>query len=687
MSESTHPEFLSGGGVTGALMRELDWSRTPVGPVASWPESLRTALSILLHSRHPMFLWWGPELVQFYNDGYLPSFGTGKHPGAMGQRGADCWQEVWPIIWPQIDDVMSRGKASWNEDQLVPISRNGRVEEVYWTYGYSPVFREDGSIGGTLVVCTETTARVLAERRLRSVGLIASETAAVVQPAELSPIVSRIFKGAAEDTPFFMMYSRDPSTSSVKVSMSVGLEPGVEAELDSELRPRLDARPSDAALAEGPIALNSGRSVFVTDIARSSGGDDAPLTLVFGLSPQLPFDAPYRGYLQQVTEQLGQSLARIEVFRTRDRLLAELQSASRAKDEFFAMLGHELRNPLSPIVGALKLLKQRGDGHWGRPEEVIQRQVTHLVRLVDDLLDVSKVTRGKIELKKETVELSSIITRAVEMASVLLDERRHSLFMFVPPPGQRWHGDPVRLAQVIANLLTNAARYTDRGGKIELRAVIDGADLVISVKDNGMGIAAEMLPRVFDMFVQEKRSTDRAEGGLGLGLTLVKTLVQLHGGTVVGASEGVGKGSEFTIRVPGATFEPAETVASAAVVGPRAVASKRILVVDDNADAADMLGELLELEGHRVTIVRDALSALEQLEVANPEVAVLDIGLPVMDGYELAARMRAAVPSCRLIALSGYGQPNDVARSREVGFYRHLVKPFDLATLLQIVSG
>ena len=575
-SDGAEPAFLRGGGETSALVRALDWSKTPLGPIESWSGSLRAVVGIILGSRHPMFLWWGPELIQIYNDAYLPSFGNGKHPAAMGQPGRECWQEIWPIIGPQIDDVMTRGKASWNEDQLVPILRNGRLEEVYWTYGYSPVYDDDGSVGGTLVVCTETTSRVLGERRLETLRRMAERTAFAATPS--------------------------------------------------------------MALA--------------TDLT------------------------------DQVTARRALERAQVE----RDKLLAELEAASRAKDEFLAMLGHELRNPLSPIVTALELMKLRGSDQ----ESSRERQVTHLVRLVDDLLDISKITRGQIELRKETVEVAAVLAKAVELASFLLEKRSHHLTIEVKP-GLRWHGDPARLAQVVANLLTNAARYTQAGGRIQLWAAEEGAGLAIGVKDNGIGIPPEVLPRVFDLFFQGKRNVDRAEGGLGIGLTLVKNLVALHGGRMEASSGGPGQGSEFVIRLPATSPPlPAAPAQIDALPAPQpAAGKKRVLVVDDNEDAAELLGEMLRTVGHEVAVVNDPIAALTLLDEFRPEVAVLDIGLPVMDGYELAMKMRVtkAGAGCRLIALTGYGQDHDRARSAQAGFAVHLVKPVDLDRLLAIVAA
>jgi PAS domain S-box-containing protein len=363
----------------------------------------------------------------------------------------------------------------------------------------------------------------------------------------------------------------------------------------------------------------------------------------------------------------------------REELLVELTAASRAKDEFLAMLGHELRNPLSPIVTALQLMRMRGDAGAVREREIIERQVNHLVRLVDDLLDVSRVTRGKIDLQVERVAIAQPLAKAVEMASQLLEQRSHRLVVEIEPD-LYWEGDPVRLAQVVANLLINAARYTDIGGDIALRASLERPGrLRISVKDNGTGIAPGMLTQVFELFFQGERGMDRAEGGLGIGLALVKNIVELHRGTVEARSAGKGQGSEFIVcvpaRAPGAVTAPgtaAPAMPTAAVAG-----QCRIMIVDDNVDAAQMLALLLQEYGYVVEVFHDPLSALTSVRRFLPDIAVLDIGLPALDGYQLAARMRAQLGEhpCRLLALSGYGQESDKARSEEAGFEQHFVKP------------
>jgi signal transduction histidine kinase/ActR/RegA family two-component response regulator len=370
----------------------------------------------------------------------------------------------------------------------------------------------------------------------------------------------------------------------------------------------------------------------------------------------------------------------------RTKLLCDLQAASQAKDEFLAMLGHELRNPLSPIVTALQLMKMRGDLKSSKEQAIIQRQVDHLIRLVDDLLDVSRITQGKVELRSESVEVAQVLAKAVEMASMLFEQRHHHLDIDVAA-GLQWRGDSTRLAQVVANLLTNAARYTEPGGKVLLRAAQEADRIVISVKDNGKGLSKELLPRVFELFFQGHQGIDRAAGGLGIGLALVRNLVELHGGSVQALSDGPGCGSEFIVRLPiSATDAGSANLGSdAGVVAGRV--QHRILVVDDNLDAADLIGTLLRAVGHEVQVANDPLQALAVADAFMPEIALLDIGLPVMDGYELAARLReTAGPNCRLIALTGYGQESDRKRSMAAGFETHLVKPIDIDLLKRLLD-
>jgi PAS domain S-box-containing protein len=368
---------------------------------------------------------------------------------------------------------------------------------------------------------------------------------------------------------------------------------------------------------------------------------------------------------------------------------AAMREADHRKDEFLALLSHELRNPLAPIMTAVQLMELQGDVATPREREVIKHHGQHLVRLVDDLIDVSRVARGKVTLTRRRLELAAVVARALEATAPLLEERRHELLVSVAPVGLAVDADDVRLTQVVSNLLTNAGRYTPPGGHIEVTGAREDADVVLRVRDNGVGIDAALLPHVFDMFVQGPRDRDRLQGGMGLGLSLVKTLTELHGGKAFAHSDGPNRGSTFTVRLPASALAAADV--NAAPAAPRRIASdraRRVLVVDDNRDAAEMISIFLSRAGHEVATAADASQALSVAVTFQPQVAVLDIGLPVMDGYalgrELRARLGGATPL--LIALTGYGQEQDQRRSAEAGFAAHFVKPVDARKLVQMVD-
>lgn len=356
------------------------------------------------------------------------------------------------------------------------------------------------------------------------------------------------------------------------------------------------------------------------------------------------------------------------------------EQANRVKDEFLAMLGHELRNPLAPILTALDLMQLRAPEVFERERTVIQRQVRHVVRLVDDLLDISRITRGTLELHREDLDIVETIGKAIEIASPLLEERNHELVTSYAR-GLIVNGDGVRLAQVIANLLTNAAKFTERGGTISVSAVREGNRIAVRVADSGVGIEVDVIPHVFEQFFQSRQAIDRAQGGLGLGLAIVRTLVELHGGTVEAASAGPGKGSEFTVWLE--AVEHAERIRPALGAPIKGAAPPRtagILIVDDNADALSLLSDALEARGLLVFRAHDAPSALAEAQRTMPRLALLDIGLPVMDGYELGRRLREipGLEVIKLVAVTGYGQASDLERSRTAGFDGHLVKPISL---------
>jgi PAS domain S-box-containing protein len=399
-------------------------------------------------------------------------------------------------------------------------------------------------------------------------------------------------------------------------------------------------------------------------------------------------------FVSNVYEVADQRVIQCNIRDITDRKRAEeaLKNADHRKDEFLAMLAHELRNPLAPIRSAIQLMRLKGsdDVTVQRAQVVVERQVQHLVRLVDDLLDVSRISRGKIALRLEPADLASVVARAVEISRPLIDDRNHHLELTLPEAAVRVEADLTRLAQVVSNLLNNAAKYTEEGGCIDLIVEQLGEEAVVRVRDSGVGIATDMLASIFDLFIQVKGSVSRSQGGLGIGLTLVRSLVEMHGGSVQAKSGGLGQGSEFVVRLP----LMRESLASAPALPLEQekltqALPQRILVVDDNGDAAEMLAMQLRFRGHEVRTAYDGLAALAAVRAQPPDVVLCDIGMPDMDGLEVARHLRQDLGLKRafLVALTGYGGEGDRRRSREAGFNAHLVKPVDLIDLEPLLSA
>jgi signal transduction histidine kinase len=410
------------------------------------------------------------------------------------------------------------------------------------------------------------------------------------------------------------------------------------------------------------------------------------------------------GDLQRANTELEQANRTLQN-EVAERLRVEqaLKEADRHKDEFLAMLAHELRNPLAPILNAVQLMRRKplGDPQLVWSRDIIERQLAQLTRLVDDLLDVSRITRGKINLAREPVEVAGLVARAVETVQPLILERGHQFTIDLPDDPIRVYGDPLRLTQALGNVLANAAKFTERAGRISLIARRSGDEVQIRVRDTGIGIPSALLPIIFDMFTQLRNDSHRSQSGLGIGLALVRKLLEMHGGTVTASSEGDGLGSEFLITLPVISSERVRVVSdnqandqaaadapASADASATAPVRRRILVADDNSDALESLATLLELGGHEVFSAANGALALESAERNLPEVALLDIGMPKLDGYEVARRIRAQPWGRRitLVALTGWGQDSDRRRSGEAGFDTHLVKPLDLDKLTDLLG-
>ncbi len=409
----------------------------------------------------------------------------------------------------------------------------------------------------------------------------------------------------------------------------------------------------------------------------------------FSFAEERAFRKDDRELLAAMAGQASLALERARLYEALQNTAQQLSTANRRKDEFLAMLGHELRNPLAPIATALDVMEIKDPDVMQDERAVIRRQVDHLSRLIGDLLDVSRITRGKVQLVREVLELGAVLATAIEMASPLLERRMQRLVVDVPRNGVLVDADPTRLAQVFHNLLINAAKYSEPRSQITVRAQAGSERIVVEVIDQGIGLSPDLLPRLFDLFVQGERALDRSQGGLGIGLTIARSLCELHGGTIAAASPGAGRGSTFTVTLPRAARAEPRPPAPA---GPQAAVSqpgRRVLVVDDNVDAAHMLHELLAHLGHEAAVAHDGAAALAVAGAFQPDIAVLDIGLPVMDGYELARRLRAqrGASALRLIAVTGYGQDADRMRAQAAGFDHHLIKPIAVDALVALLAA
>jgi signal transduction histidine kinase/CheY-like chemotaxis protein len=654
-------EFLSGGGELGERIRAYPWSKTSLDDPQNWPQGLRTALRVLLTTQHPVFIFWGPEHICFYNDAYSRSLGPEKHPSMLGAPGRDWWGEIWPIIGPQIEQVLRGGAATWHENQLVPIIRHGRLQDVYWTYSFGPIDERDApnGVGGVLVICTETTQQVLTERRL-----------------------------AAERESFAQLFEQAPSFMAVLRGPEHRIELANPGYLRLIGHRNVVGKTVEAAL---PEAIPQGYVELLDQVYRSGKAYSASgAKYSVQIHPQGPVVERYLDFVYQPITDADGSVSGIfvEGFDTTSRNLADiaLQESNRRKDEFLAMLAHELRNPLAPIRNAAEILARTIPEQGGTHAVVnmVRRQVDQLTRLVDDLLDVSRISQGRIELKKETLNVAVLVEQAVETVRPLFHDKQQEVSLALSYEPLYVIGDVTRLVQSLVNVLTNAAKYSDRGGQIRIQTRASPDDVFIEVSDNGAGIPAELMPEIFELFVQGDRTLDRSQGGLGIGLAVVKKLIEMHGGQVTARSDGLGLGSTFELRLPRARSAQA---ADAVTAGSKA-SVRRIMIVDDNVDAADSLAMLLSLEGHETECVYSAAAGLQRVIAFAPDVVLLDIGLPDTDGYEVARRLRAlpAGACLTLVALTGYGQAEDRERALAAGFDAHLVKPVDLAALGRILA-
>ena len=574
---------------------------------------------LLLNTGHPMYIWWGAEGACLYNDAYRQSIGPELHPGSLGRPAREVWDEIWDIIGPQIQQVREGRGATWNVNHLVPITRHGRREDVYWTYSYSPIDDENSpnGIGGVLVVCTETTEQVLANKR------IAAERDQLGQLFEQAPTFMALLSG-----PNHRFEIANPSYLTLVGQRQVVGKTLAEALPDAVEQGYLTLL--DGVYASGEAYIAKGAK-FV-----SQGSPDAPGAerfVDFVYQPIKGSDGSVTGIFVEGADVTDREIAHaaLRASEAKYRDMSEALSASnRKKDEFLATLAHELRNPLAPIRNALAL--QRHASHDQRiltsTREIIERQVVQMVRLIDDLLDLSRLTRGITELQCTPLSLIAVVRQAVETSRPAVEQAGHRLLVHLPERDCIVSADETRIIQVMTNLLNNAAKFTPRGGTVEVGLRCEGSAAVLTVRDDGIGIPHDMLERVFDMFTQVHRSHTHAGGGLGIGLTLVRQLVEQHGGRIEARSAGVGQGSEFEVRLPSSVESPAPLRSVRPPPAGFAASGLRVLVADDNADIADSLSQLLRLAGHEVRVASSGAEAFEIAEAFQPDAMLVDIAMP-----------------------------------------------------------
>ena len=742
---------LVGGGEMGGLMRALDWSRTPVGPVEGWPQSLRTALSILLDSRYPMYIAWGDDFTQFYNDAYRPILGATKHPAALGQGTAECFAEIWDFIGPMFRRVLREGEATYLEDQLLQLDRYGYAEECYFTLCYSAIREESGQPGGVFVTVIETTDRVLSERRLRTLRELALASGRAQQDAAACRAAGEVLENNPRDLPFAAIYLLDERRGVARRVGASGLRDG---------GPGWDALPEEASLSDAPDAWPLRTAVLSPAPARLRAGDVGiaelpgasvwgvppeelvvtPIVLpgqtasagvlIAGVNPRKRLDEQYESFLGLVAGQVASAVAEARALEEERHRAEQLAALDRAKTAFFSNVSHEFRTPVTLLLGPLEDALDDAAAPLAVAQrervEVAHRNSLRLLKLVNTLLDFSRIEAGRVQATFEptdlggfTADLASVFRSAIERAGLRLvvecESPRDPVFV-----------DRDMWEKVVLNLLSNALKFTLAGEiAVALRQVGDRVRLTVT--DTGIGIPAAELPRVFERFHRVRGSRGRTHEGTGIGLALAQGLVRLHGGTIEVESE-PDRGTRFTVTLPvgnahlprdqigmpgtlastalgaapyveeamrwlpgtssGAPPHDASEGAEAAPRSRPADPATHILVADDNADMRDYVTRLLSARW-TVRATADGLQALDAARARPPDLIISDIMMPGLDGFELLARLRAdpRTGTIPIILLSARAGEESRIEGLEAGADDYLVKPFSARELMARVEG
>lgn len=760
-------DWLTGGGEMGQLIRSLDWSKTPVGPVKGWPQSLKTAASLMLNSRYPMFIWWGDELTILYNDGYAPIFGM-KHPAALGQPARRVWTEIWKDLAAQVDAVMDEGRASWNEEVLLFMERNGFPEEVYFTWSYSPILDETGKVGGLFCACTEETTRVLGRRRLRTLRDLGERSLTEAKTAERAcRAAAATLADNPNDFPWSLMYLLDDDGRRARLCATVKLAAGTKASpaivtIDGEedvwnFRYVLETKQSQTVqthddrfghLPQGPRADDGTKQAIALPLAKTGVQEFPAGFLVVGLNPHVPFNDDYRSFCELAAGQIATAIVNARGYeeeRKRAEALAELDWA---KTLFFSNVSHEFRTPLTLMLGSLE---DELHDRPGTPNlEVAHRNSMRLLKLVNTLLDFSRLEAGRAQALFEPTELGAFTADLAGLFRSATERAGLRLVVDCPASSKPVYVDRGMWEKVVLNLMSNAFKFTFEG-EIEVSLREGGTDnseretqnsaprsVALRVRDTGEGIPAEDIPRLFERFYRVENMRSRTHEGTGIGLALVHELIKLHGGSVRIESE-IGKGTAVIVTVPlGTEHLPADRIGAGnfqagAAAGPSPfteealrwlpntsandelgmmndasqevfasphssrstqhsevcpAARPRIVLADDNADMREYLLRLLK-DRYEVTAVADGEAALAAARGRRPDLILTDVMMPRLDGFGLLRELRGdpAMQTIPIILLSARAGEEARVEGLDQGADDYLIKPFSARELLARVRS
>ncbi|MDX6750666.1 PAS domain S-box protein [Geminicoccaceae bacterium 1502E] len=733
-------DFLAGGGEMGALMRARDWRGSPLGPPSGWPQSLRTAVSILLNSRYPMFVFWGPSLVKIYNDGYRPILGA-KHPWALGRPGPEVWPEIWDTIGPMVERVVVHGEATFSDDLMLVMHRHGYPEEVYFTFSYSPIRDESGGVGGMFCACTETTGKVIGERRLECLRELAAAGAEARSLEEAGRRSMAVLAGSGADIPFALLY-RLEDEGRAQLAAAAGIEAGAPAaplvvEAARQVWPLLEAAEGGRGLPVGDLAsrfekLSAGPwpepppSAMVLPLTDPAQGRACGL-LVLGVSARRAFDADYEGFFGLVAGQIATSLGNARASEEERRRAEALAELDRAKTLFFSNVSHEFRTPLTLMLGPLEeALEGPAEALPARRGELLvaHRNGLRLLRMVNTLLDFSRVEAGRVRASFEPVDLAALTAELASNFRSACERAGLSLEVDCPALGEPVWVDREMWEKIVLNLLSNAFKFTLEGG-IAVRLRTAGRQAELLVADTGVGIPEAELPRLFERFHRIEGQRGRSFEGTGIGLALVRELVRLHGGEIEVRSR-QGEGSSFTLHLPlGSAHLPAGQLQAQPADGRTGARARafveealrwlpgegealgslareagageppagsgvlpRLLLADDNADMRDYVRRLLAGPCEVLTAA-DGREALELARRHPPDLVLSDVMMPGLDGLGLLAALRAdpATRELPVILLSARAGEEPRIEGLEAGADDYLTKPFTARDLLARVRA